>query len=128
MSIFYLKARDTRPIMEVRLLNPDGSAHDLTGSTGWKLHVRLSAGGVLTRDMMPDPDLTKGILRYTWLAADWDAGNVAGYLVAGPSLPLQPGQLEHRMEYEVIGPGGGRLTWPNDGYDVLRVGADIGQG
>ena len=115
MSTFYLKGRDTRPTIEVYLLDPDGTAHDLTGSTAWRLHVQVP-GGTLTRDMTPDADLTTGILRYTWLAADWTTGTAV--LTTGV----------HRMEYEVTGPGTARLTWPNDDYDRLHVLADIGQG
>lgn len=114
MSTFYLKGRDTRPTMEVHLLDPDGSPHDLTGSTAWKLHVKVG-GASLTRDMTPDVDLTLGVLRYTWLASDWTTGTPV----------LAPGV--YRMEYEVTGPGAARLTWPNDGYDQLHVTADIGQ-
>ncbi len=126
MGVFYLKYRDTRPILEVSLLDPDGTAHDLTGSTSWKLNILLSSGALVTRDMVkvgPDAD---GVLSYTWLAADWTGG-----LIVGPTLPLLPGQYEHRMEYEVIGPGGARLTFPNGGetpeqsYDILRIWADI---
>ena len=80
----------------------------------------------------PNPDL----VRYTWIATDWDpvsGGGAVGGLVVGPTLPLAPGVREHLMEYEVIG-GTSRLTFPNGGtslgeaYDTLRIWADIGQG
>lgn len=123
-QMFYLKYRDTRPILEVVLKDPDGSVHDLTGATTFKLHMWLSDGTTkLTRDMTLFGPAANGTLRYTWLATDWDAGN----LVIGPVLPLKPGEVEHRMEYEVMA-GTARLTFPNDGYDVLRILTDIGQG
>jgi hypothetical protein len=128
-----LKYRDTLPIMEVELieLDPDNpgemQAHDLTGSTAWKLHVWLSDGTVFTRDMVVTGDPTLGVLRYTFVASDWDTTNVNGFLTVGPTLPMLPSEREHRMEYEVIGSGGTRLTFPNDGYDILRVVLDIGQ-
>lgn len=130
MSTFTLKKNDTLPILEVELLNPDGTAHDLTGSTGWKLHILLNddAETVVTRDMTVVGAADEGLLRYAWTVDDWDEDNVAGYLIAGPTLPLAPGEREHRMEYEVTGAGGARLTFPNDGYDVLRIVDDIGQG
>jgi hypothetical protein len=31
------------------------------------------------------------------------------------------------MEYEVLGPGGARLSFPNDEHDRLVIRADIGQ-
>lgn len=130
MGLFFLKTGDTRPVLEVGLKNPDGTPHDLTGSTSWKLHIWLSDGSKLVRDMTkvgPDVD---GTLRYTWVDSDWNpvsGGGAVGGLVVGPTPPLAPGQVEHRMEYEVIGPAA-RLTFPNDGYDTLRIIADIGQG
>jgi hypothetical protein len=128
MNVFYLKYRDTFPVLEVVLLNPDGSIHDLTGSTAWKLHVLLSDGGVVTRDMTVFGFPAAGTVRYQWLSTDWAS------IPIGPTLPLRSGQREHRMEYEILGPGSSRLTFPNGGesaeesYDILRVWSDIGQG
>jgi len=117
MAIFTLKVRDTRPILEVALKSPDGSAHDLTGSTAWKLHVKLTDGSVITRDMVIFGAATDGVLRYTWVAGDWGAGG----------LPLNTAPRDYQMEYEVIA-GTARLTFPNDGYDTLHVVSDLGQG
>ena len=50
MATFYIKTNDTRPVLEVALKNPDGSAYDLTGSTAWKLYIVLSGGA----KMLPD--------------------------------------------------------------------------
>ena len=110
---FDLKYRDTRPILEVALKNPDGSAFDLTGATVWKLHIWLSNGDKLSRDMVVTGAATLGILRYTWLSSDWNAGG----LIVG----------EHKMEYEIIA-ATARQTFPNDGYDLLRIISDVGQG
>jgi hypothetical protein len=144
-NIFPLKYRDTRPIFEVELHDPAplgsapgtvGPVHNLTGSTGWKLYIWLADGTTkLSRVMVPDANLLLGILRYTWIATDWGAasspdGNGAftvGGLVVGPALPLALGTREHRMEYEVVA-STARLTFPNGGYDSLRIITDIGQG
>jgi hypothetical protein len=125
MSIHYLKFEDTRPILRVSLKNPDGTAYDLTGATTWKLHVLLNDGTVVSRNMVVEGATTLGVVTYTWLAADWDTANVNGFLIAGPSLPLAPGESEHKMEYEIVGPGTVRLTFPNDGYDILRITPDV---
>lgn len=118
MSAFNLKARDTRPILEVALLNPDGSAHNLTGSTAWKLHIYTSdSGPTITRDMVKEGADAAGLLRYTWVAADWNAGNLPI-----PATPYTTEQLY--MEYEVIA-GTSRLTFPNDGYDLLVIRGDL---
>lgn len=129
MGIFYLKELDTRPVLEVALKNPDGSAHDLTGASGWELHIRLSTGVRLSRDMVVYGAATDGVLRYTWLASDWAALadlnlNADGAYTLGG---LRIGG--HEMEYEVVN-ATSRLTFPNDGNnnDVLRITDDIGQG
>ena len=120
-------------ILEVVLLDPDGTPHDLTGSTGWALHIWLSDGTTkLTRSMVKHGVDANGTLRYSWIGTEWDAGAggppyTSGGLVVGPTLPLKPGQREHRMEYEVVGPGIERLTFPNDGYDILRIVTDVGE-
>lgn len=115
MAIFYLKYRDTRPTIEVALLDPDESAHDLTGATSVTMHIRLQPGGQVTsKTMTIDADPTTGLVTYIWLAADWTTGTI-----------LLPGM--HTMEYEVVGPATARLTFPNDGYDTLHIVTDQGQ-
>ena len=116
MSTFLLKHGDTLPIMVVALLDADGTPFDPTGSTDWKLRIYISAAVQLVRTMT----LTDGELEYAWLPTDWDApsgGNPApvGGLVEGA----------HRMEYEVSF-GTNRITFPNGGYDTLRVIGEIG--
>ena len=119
-STFTLKANDTRPIFEVTLKNPDGSVHDLTGSTAWKWHVQ-TPGEAFIRDLVIQGDPTLGTLRYTGSVADWDTENVNGYLPAPLSTyPLS----EYPMEYQISG-GSSILTFPNDGYDYLRIAKDI---
>jgi hypothetical protein len=126
-QIFYLKRGDTRPILEVVLRDPPtgsqsvGDPHDLSGADSVSLHIQLTDGTELTRTMTIT-DAVNGVVQYAWLATDWDTGN----LVVGPSLPLSPGTEEHRMEYEVKGPGAARLTFPNGGYHTLRVYDDFG--
>lgn len=123
MAIFTLKYRDTRPILEVALLNPDGTAFDLTGSTSWKLHIMLFPGGtVVTRDMVIAGLATLGILQYTWQAADWSD------LIVDQVEPAEDREWLHRMEYEVLGGSGFRATFPNGTYDQLKIISDIGQG
>lgn len=118
MPVFVLKAHDTRPILEVALLNPDGTAHDLTGSTEWTLHIRVSQTVTLIRDLVkfgPDAD---GVLRYTWQETDWEPT-----VPTDPKLPVPQSayhSLELPMEYEVVG-GTSCLTFPNTGHDTLRI-------
>lgn len=127
MGTFHLRARDTRPILEVGLLNPDGTPHDLTGSTAWKLHIKLPSGTVLTRDMTKQGPDTDGVLRYIWVATDWEPVNPAD-----PKLPVPQSAyhtVELPMEYEVIAGSTTRMTFPNgDGHDKLQIRGEIGQG
>ena len=142
MGVFYLKYLDTRPILEVVLHDPPpigsppgtlGPVHDLSGSTAWYLHVWLNDGTKTTRPMVKFGADTDGTLRYAWVAGDWAVGAggppfTSGGLIIGPTLPLVPGTIEHRQEYEVVGPTDARLSFPNGGHDTLRVWSDIGQG
>jgi len=125
-QVFWLKFRDTIPFFEVALKNPDGSPFNLTNATTRKLHVRKPDNTVFSRPMTVAGDPQLGILHYQWEAADWDTANGSGYLVAGPSIPSSPKDIEHKMEYEVID-SAGRQTFPNDGYDILRIRPDLGQ-
>jgi hypothetical protein len=119
MAVFTLKAHDTRPILEVALKNPDGTAHDLTGSTSWKLHIRLPGASTLTRDLVKQGADTDGVLRYTWLDTDWEPT-----VPTDPKLPTPVSLVELPMEYEVSG-GTSRLTFPNTGHDTLRILGDL---
>lgn len=117
MANFYLKYRDTRPIIEVTLLDPDDDPYDLTGAGHVYLHIMLrdGSGTELEREMTVDADPTTGKATYQWGDADWDTGG----LVRGT----------HSMEYEVVTASGNlRLTFPNDQHDRLIVSDDIGQG
>lgn len=139
MAVFHLKKRDTRPSIQVTLKNPDDSLFDHTGSSVLKLHIWLADGSKLVRTMFrvgtpPGAPPDNRPLQYDWISTDWDApstpdGNGSyqiGGLVSGPTLPLAPGLREHLMEYEVSG-GATRMSFPNHGYDTLRILLDIGQ-
>ena len=128
MSDVYLKYRDTRPILEVALTTPAGAAVDLTAAVDIKLHIGLENQATrLERAMVVEGAPTAGIVRYQWVAADW---TVDPALVVGT----------HRIEYEVIGAGDERQTFPNNDptnapespavvpYDRLIVFDDLGQG
>ena len=128
MRTFYLKEGDTRPILAPPLRNPAAvpggpdTAYDLTGADSVTCHITLSDGTKISKTMAFPADRTTGIPTYAWLATDWDPGG----LVASPALPLADGVVDHRMEYEVLGPAAGqRLTFPNNDYDTLHIEADL---
>jgi hypothetical protein len=114
MATFYLKKRDCMPILEVALLNPDGTAYDLTGASGVQLYISLQGSGTLvTKDMAVFGPAANGVVRYQWLPTDW---------TDTPALTVG----QHRMEVEV-NTSDGVLTWPNDSYDMLVITPDLGQ-
>lgn len=121
MGTFFLKYRDVLPVLEVTLLRPDGTAFDLTGASSVTLHIKPADGSVVSR-AMTIYDITGGVVRYAWQLADWTLPGLIGSTTA----PLLARPFEQRMEYEAQGPGW-RLTFPNDGYDTLRIVTDIGQ-
>lgn len=138
MGIFKLKYRDTQFDLNVIVHDPAppgsapgtlGPVHDLTGSTTHSLHLWMSDGTKLIRTLTVQGSPTLGALRYVWVVGDWGVGAggppfTTGGLIVSPTLPLLPGQVEHRMEYEIVG-GNSRLTFPNNGYDILRITEDI---
>ena len=129
MRTFFLKYRDTLPILDAILYPPGqqegGTPQDLTGSTGWKLLIHIGST-VLIRTMTKVGADIEGHLRYAWVSTDWDVASAADgagqYTVGG----LVVGS--HAMEYEVVGPGSSRLTFPNDSEHRLLIRADVGQG
>jgi hypothetical protein len=151
IKVFGLKKRDTMPILEAELHDPAprgsalgtiGGIHNLTGATAAYLHIILSTGTRLIRTMAITAPASLGLVTYQWVATDWDVASgtlvdgayPVGGLVVGPGalgpngFYLTPGLVEHRMEYEILGPAGARMTFPNDGGHTLRILSDIGQG
>jgi hypothetical protein len=125
-STYTIKYRDVGGILEVSLKDPLLVAFDLTPYSVYNLHIWLSDGTTkLTRSMTLFGPATNGVLRYSWVATDWDAGQ----LVISPTIPLLPNQREPRMEYEVRNAGSTlRRTFPTADWDTLRVIEDIAQG
>lgn len=135
MAEQFLKYLDTRPSVQPLLRNPDGVPADLTTALSITLVVHLGVGvngrlidpadllfETLTgtpfkRVMLVVGNPLDGVPQYDWVDADWTS-------TPGPALV----RGRHRMEYEVVYPGGVRITYPNDGYDVLTIGSDLGQG
>jgi hypothetical protein len=115
----YLKRRDTRPGIVATLYETDGTtAYDLTDADEVWMHVRLHTGQTLSREMTIDADPATGKASYLWEATDW---------TDDPALC----QGDHLLEYEVVGPGEARATWPNrpeiEYQHVLRIAAELGQ-
>ena len=104
------------PVMVVTLLNPDGSVHDLTGSSTYTLHIK-SGSLVINRPMTVVGAPTAGKLSYAWVAGDWDPTTGLPTVAANKTRELP-------MEYEVVG-GASRMTFPNNGYDTLKIWGDL---
>ena len=111
MATFYLKYRDTLPVLSVLLTGTDGLPFNLTGYTV-KMHIALEDGTTMTRTMTVSSPAS-GVATYSWLAADWTAPG----LIVGV----------HQVEYEAVN-GLARITFPNNGNDTLLIVGDIAQG
>lgn len=116
MSTFSIKEGDTLPVLEVALLDPDGSAHDLTGVTSVKLIVRSSPTTTFEKTMTVH-DAEAGLVRYAWQPTDWTDSSILN-VEAGLSRELE-------MEYEVVS-GSNKMTFPTNGYDTLHIRGDLG--
>ena len=123
IETFFVKFGDTVNPLEATLFNPDDTVFDLTSQTSINFNVRLNDDIVVQRTTMTvvgDPKAGK--VQYQWLTSDWDGS--AGNFIASPAVPFNPGDKEHVFEIEVIKPAG-PLTFPNDGYHILRITAEI---
>ena len=119
INTFHLKYRDTRPVLRVRLRNPDGSAHDLMGALAVTLHIKLAGTStVISRDMTIDTP-SEGFVSYEWLLTDWEP--------TGDPLPAALVLGVHDMEYEVTANNDARGTFPNATHDRLSIIGDLGQ-
>ncbi len=122
-EIFYVKFGDTVSTLVATLFNPDGTVFDLTNQTKINFNVKLNDGTIVTRDTMTvigDPKA--GQVQYQWITDDWDGA--ADNFQASPAEPFSPSDSDHVFEIEVVAPAG-TLTFPNDGYHVLRITAEI---
>lgn len=104
---FYIKQNDTRPILSATLVNSDGSAPDLTGSTVvFKMRkygessTKVDAAAAVT-------GATTGVVQYTWSASNTDT--VGSY----------------EAEFQVTFSGGGIQTYPNNRYIDVEIVDDI---
>lgn len=108
-SPFWIKQNDRLPVLERQLLNSDGSAVDLSSSTG--VTFRMTRFGETTPKVeaaaiISDPD--EGMVQYHWQAGDTDT----------------PGTYE--SEFEVAFTGFSSLTVPNDGHMPVYVVEELG--
>ncbi len=107
---FTIKKNDTFPVLTVTLLNPDKSAFDLTGFSSVTAHIDLR-DQVVSKAMVIDGDPTTGIVRYTFIVADW----------TGPTaIPDGSFNMEFEAKFGAV-----RATFPNGGHDTLKVVDDL---
>lgn len=120
---FYVKFGDTVSTLVATLYNPDETVFDLTNQTAINLNVKLNDGTIVTRATMTvigDPKA--GQVQYQWITSDWDGAT--GNFKASPAEPFSPSDSDHVFEIEVVS-AAGTLTFPNDGYHILRITAEI---
>lgn len=113
---FQLKQHDTRPIYIAQLMENVGlqneSPIDLTDAAA--VHFLMRGKGVEIEDVpkvnRPATIVTAvdGIVSYSWQPSDTDTIG------------------EYNVEFEIIWSDGGRETVPNEGFNEVVVGLDLG--
>lgn len=106
---FSIKRNDTGPALRKFLEFSDGTAQDLTGATVRFIYQNADGTGSATvgGGTVTVIDATAGELQYEWQAAD-----------------TATARLVH-AEFEVTTSGGDVLTFPNAGFIVVDVVADL---
>jgi hypothetical protein len=109
MTDYWFKQSDTAPAIVAALLDGNGNPVSLVGATV-RFHMMDQSGTVIiTANATVDPDQINntGHVSYSWQTTDLASTGV--YLA----------------EWEVTFLNGKKETFPNNGYDVVRVAKEI---
>lgn len=112
IATYVIKKGDTAPAVADTLLDSNGNAVNLTSATvkfhmsTWNLQTVVISNGSVTGPNGGSLDST-GEVQYVWQSADT--------LTAGV----------YRAEWQVTFAGGAIETWPDDGYAVVNITADL---
>lgn len=110
---FPIKTGDRLPLLRYVPINGDGSFPDLTSATV-VFNMSTSTGApLIERSAAAIVDVTIGAETRQAFQYAWGASDTA-----------TPGN--HNAEFEVTFPGGLPLTYPNDGYLIIKIGPDLG--
>lgn len=104
METFTIKRHDRHPVYEYELA---GSSESLAGATVLLLIRPLGASTPVTSYTMEITSEAGRLVRYAWEDGDTDTAG------------------EYDTEIEVTYADGRKETWPMDGYDRLRIVADL---
>lgn len=106
---FYIKRRDTAPSVTGQLTDAAGDPVNLAGAAvRFKMGPKPpNKGGVLNAEAVIVAEAT-GDVRYDW--AEGDLVGIDGDFFA---------------EFEAVLSGGGRVTFPNDGYLLIHIERDL---
>lgn len=105
---FYIKKDDEDPPCQVKILNPDGSARDLTECSDFKFSMGLQ--GATPKVDLADATpvlLSQGVIQYDFTSTD--TNTVA----------------EYRAEFSFVNENSRLETFPKDGYIIIEVLEDI---
>ena len=106
---FYLKVGNTGPDLQVKLLDDDGDAIDITGYSSIKFSMRTKRTGIVVIDDVAAVEVSTnpGIIKYEWKVAD--------IVTAG----------EYEGEFEVVLSLGQIVCFPNRGYIKILIAESI---
>ncbi|WP_299945407.1 hypothetical protein [uncultured Ruegeria sp.] len=103
-DVFLIKEGDTSPAIRYQLSLADGQT--LVGASA-SFKVKNINGDVLKVDASADIDTVENILTYSWITADTDT---AGTYLAEFEVTYADSKIE---------------TFPNEGFIMIEVGADL---
>ncbi len=108
MGTFFFKQGDTVPKIQTILKDGAGVIVDLTGATvKFKMRSKFDATVKIDSAALVVSPGTDGLVEYQWVTADT---NTPGWYDA---------------EWEVVFPGGKIETFPNKGYDTIKIAIQV---
>lgn len=104
-----MKTGDLRPIAEAQLVDENGDGVDLTAATEVRFIMRRENGVVEVDAVATIATATTGQVQYAWTSGDTDVD-----------------EADYLAEWEVTWDDGDQETYPNDGYNLIRIREDLG--
>lgn len=106
MSTFFIKKRDTSPAFQVTLKDASDTVVDLTGST-IRFHMVTPTGTTVIDASATIVTATAGVCKYVWASGDTASAG------------------DYNAEFEVTYADSTIETFPNYGYETVRVYEDL---
>lgn len=108
-NTFYIKRNDTRPEINIIVIDESsGNPLNLTGATAtFSMKKAGASAPKITRAAAQIADAAAGKVKYSWATGDTNDPGI------------------YRAEFEVTFSGGGKATFPGDGYIEVHILEDV---